>query len=222
MSRGDERPLVHAIASVVLRYPETDAMRGRADLVALAGASPAGPAGDALRPFLAWWAAEDPTALQAAYVETFDLHRRCSLYLSYYLYGDRRQRGQEFVRLKRLYEAAGLRLAGRELPDYLPLLLEFAALEPVTGAAILSDFRVALELLRAALADADSPWSAVVETVCAGLPALDDAGRAVVRRLAAEGPPVEQVGLEPYGPPEAMPAPAPAGNPGRTPGAGVR
>ncbi len=214
MSRRDETALLHAIASVALRYPETDSMAGRADLVALAGSLPAGRTTAGVRAFLSWWASQEPIALQEAYVETFDVHRRCSLYLSYYLYGDRRQRGQEFVRLKRLYESAGFRLAGRELPDYLPLVLEFAALEPSTGAAVLAESQVGLELLRAALQVSRSPWAAVVDAVCEGLPELDDAGAALVRRLVAEGPPGEQVGLEPFGPPEAMPdavsGPAPA------------
>ncbi len=143
--------------------------------------------------------------LQREYVETFDLHKRCCLYLSYYLYGDRRQRGQEFVRLKRVVEAAGYRFAGRELPDYLPLLLEFAAREPATGSALLAEHRVGLELLRAALHDAGSPYADVVDAICLSLPPLDAAGREVVQRLAAEGPPTETVGLEPYGPPEVMP-----------------
>ena len=205
MSHQDDASLLHAIASVALRYPETRSMAERGELVSLAESLPPGRATDDLRSFLAWWASQEPVALQRAYVETFDLHRRCSLYLSYYLYGDRRQRGQEFVRLKRLYESAGFRLAGRELPDYLPLVLEFAALEPSTGAAVLAQSRVGLELLRGALHAADSPWAAVVDAVTATLPTLDRAGMALVRRLAAEGPPGEQVGLEPYGPPEAMP-----------------
>ena len=61
---------------------------------------------------------------------TFDFDRRASLHLTYHTYGDRRQRGLELVRLKRRYAEAGLPLEGGELPDYLPVLLEFAALVP--------------------------------------------------------------------------------------------
>jgi nitrate reductase delta subunit len=127
------------------------------------------------------------------------------VYLTYYLYGDRRQRGQEFVRLNRLFESAGHRLAGRELPDYLPIILEVAALEPAAGSAVLWEQRVGLELLQAALHDAASPYADVVDALCFEVPALDEAGRELVRRLAAEGPPGEQVGLEPFAPPEVMP-----------------
>ena len=197
--------LLHAIVAVVLRYPEEDVVRRRGELADLAGTLARRPSTAALRRLLGWWTGVAPRALQEAYVETFDLHKRCSLYLTYYLYGDRRQRGQEFVRLKRLYEAAGRFLVGRELPDFLPLMLEFAALEPAPGAAILWDSRVGLELLQGALHAAASPWADALDAICLELPALDDAGRELARRLAAEGPPGEQVGLDPYGPPEAMP-----------------
>ena len=51
-----------------------------------------------------------------------------SLHLTYHTHGDRRQRGLELVRLKRRYAEAGLPFEGGELPDYLPVLLEFASL----------------------------------------------------------------------------------------------
>lgn len=208
-----EGALVYAIASVALRYPSSgrsdrEEVAGRQELAELARSLEPSRENDALQGFLAWWASADQLSLEQGYVETFDLHKRSGLYLSYYLHGDRRQRGQEFVRLKRLYESAGLRLAGRELPDHLPLMLEFAALEPEVGTNILAAWQVALELLRAALDEAGSPWRAVVDAVRACLPRLDEQGLALARRLAEEGPPEEQVGLEPYGPLEAMPEPA--------------
>ena len=46
--------------------------------------------------------------LAQAYVETFDLRRRTSLYLTYYLHGDTRKRGMALLHLRRLYRAAGL------------------------------------------------------------------------------------------------------------------
>ena len=61
----------------------------------------------------------DPTALAARYVETFDLRRRASLYLTYYAHGDTRERGMALLRLKKLYRAAGLPMDSAELPDHL-------------------------------------------------------------------------------------------------------
>lgn len=140
--------------------------------------------------------------LRRAYVETFDFDRRCGLHLTYHTHGDRRQRGLELVRLKRRYAEAGLPFADSELPDYLPVLLEFAALRPEQGTALLASFRAPLELVRAALHDRRSPYAGALDALCEALPRptarqLDEA-----RRLAEEGPPAELVGLEPFGAPE--------------------
>jgi nitrate reductase delta subunit len=147
--------------------------------------------------------------LEREYVETFDTRRRCTLNVSYYVYGDTRRRGVALLRLKRLYAAAGLVLDSGELPDHLPVLLEFAAFAPADyGARLLAEQRIGIELLRQALASAESPYALVLDAVCRALPRLGVRESGAVRRLAAEGPPDESVGLEPFAPPEVMPGEA--------------
>lgn len=143
---------------------------------------------------------------QEEYVRAFDFDRRASLHLTYHTFGDRRQRGLELVKLKRRYAEAGLELTEAELPDYLPVMLEFAALAPDAGLAVLARNREALELVRASLHADGSPWAPLLDATCAALPPLTSFQSARVRRLAAEGPPYEEVGLEPFAPPEVMPA----------------
>jgi nitrate reductase delta subunit len=93
-----------------------------------------------------------------------------------------------------------------ELPDHLTVVLAFAALAPPGhGEALLAQHRPAIELLRLSLHDLDSPYAHVLDAVAACLPPLSVKDRGEVARLAREGPPEEAVGLEPYGPPEAMP-----------------
>ena len=139
---------------------------------------------------------EDDRVLQAEYVETFDFDRRASLHLTYHVHGDRRQRGIELIRLKRRYAAAGVELVDRELPDYLPVMLEFAAIAPVEGRALLAEHRPALELVRARLHERGSRWAPVLDEVVEALPPLTRAQAHRARRLAEEGPPSELVGLE--------------------------
>ncbi len=136
---------------------------------------------------------------QAEYCRTFDFDRRATLHLTYHTFGDRRQRGLELVKLKRRYAEAGLELDSAELPDYLPVMLEFAALEPEAGEALLNDHRPALELVRARLHDRESPYAAVLDRLVAALPRATRAQLACARRAAEEGPPTELVGLEPFG-----------------------
>jgi nitrate reductase molybdenum cofactor assembly chaperone NarJ/NarW len=190
-----------ALLSFLLRYPDDAVAGARGELAAEVAALPDGPVRAALERFLAAWSA-DP----AGYVETFDLRRRASLHLTYYAHGDTRERGMAMLRLKKLYRAAGLPLATAELPDHLPIMLAFAALAPPGhGEALLAEHRPAVELLRLSLHDLGSPYAHVLDAIAELLPPLTVTERSEVARLAREGPPEESVGLEPYGPPEAMP-----------------
>ncbi|HYF72026.1 MAG TPA: nitrate reductase molybdenum cofactor assembly chaperone [Nocardioides sp.] len=140
--------------------------------------------------------------LQADYVETFDTRRRCTLFLTYFLHGDTRQRGMALLRFKQTYLAAGLELDETELPDHLAVVLEFAATADLeAGRRLLLDHRAGLELLRLSLTDLASPYADLVTAVCAGLPPVSGDDLEAVARLAAAGPPEEEVGLTPYGAP---------------------
>jgi nitrate reductase delta subunit len=203
--RAVTAPPPWALLSFLLRYPDTAVAGARDDLAAEVADLPDGAVREALSDFLTSWKG-DATALSAQYVETFDLRRRASLYLTYYAHGDTRERGMALVRLKKLYRTAGLPMDSDELPDHLAVMLAFAALAPEgRGEALLAEHRPALELLRLSLHDLESPYAHVLDAIVACLPALTVTERSEVARLVREGPPEEAVGLEPYGPPEAMP-----------------
>lgn len=140
--------------------------------------------------------------LQADYVETFDTRRRCTLFLTYFLHGDTRKRGMALLRFKQTYLAAGLELHDTELPDHLAVVLEFAATADLEeGRKLLLDHRAGLELLRLSLTDLGSPYADLVTAVCAGLPPVSGDDLELVAKLAAAGPPDEEVGMTPYGAP---------------------
>ena len=203
--RADPPPMPWALLSFLLRYPDARVAGARDEIAGEVSVLPEGPVRAALERFLAGWTG-DRTALAARYVETFDLRRRASLHLTYYAHGDTRERGMALLRLKKLYRAAGLPMESSELPDHLTVMLAFAALAaPAQGEALLAEHRPAIELLRLSLHDLQSPYAHVLDAIAAGLPALTVTERGEVARLAREGPPDEAVGLEPYGPPEAMP-----------------
>lgn len=138
--------------------------------------------------------------LERAYVETFDLSRKHALYLSYWTDGDTRRRGEVLGRFKQAFRDSGLMVTpGGELPDYLPMVLEFAALaDPVHGRELLIEFRPSLEMLRLALEEHGSSYAPVVSAVCSTLPGASPADRQAVMAMAGVGPPAESVGLEPY------------------------
>jgi len=191
--------------SLLLGYPD-DQLIGQLDLVRRVAAGLDEPIGAPLQRFLSHAAQTPPSRLAADYVATFDHRKRCCLYLTYYAHGDTRKRGMALLTLKQAYTAAGLTLSDDELPDHLAVVLEFAAAHPDLGHRMLVEHRADIELLRLALRDADSPWAWVLDSVSATLPALHGDQRDAVMRLAAQGPPEEQVGLAPFAPPEYMPS----------------
>ncbi len=190
-------------ASLALGYPDVAWWDTLPLLTAAAGALSAA-SGTAMRRFLATAAGQDPTRLQQAYVDTFDLRRRCCLYLTYYSCGDTRKRGMAMLQFTAAYRTAGFELAASELPDHLAVLCEFTAAAPTPGQTLFRRHRAGLELLRTALDEAQSPWLDVVDAIRAALPeaAPRDLQRAL--ELARSGPPAEEVGLEPFAPPEYM------------------
>jgi nitrate reductase delta subunit len=140
-------------------------------------------------------------AAQKAYVGAFDFNRRASLHLTYMYQGDRRQRGVALLKLRRLYARLGLDPLADELPDFLPLMLELAdMLAPAEAVELLGEYRAAIELIDAALRDQRSPYRHLLAALRSELGAANeqDIGQAI--QLASDGPPSEQVGLEPFGP----------------------
>jgi nitrate reductase delta subunit len=190
--------------SLLLGYPD-QALLDRAGLLAEVSATLPEAIGAPLGRFLDHVGRTPAMRLAADYVATFDHRKRCCLYLTYYACGDTRKRGMALLELKQTYAAAGLRLTDDELPDHLSVVLEYAAAEPGHGRTLLVEHRAGVELLRLALRDADSPWADVLDSVSATLPPLVGDQRQAVARLAAQGPPAEQVGLAPFAPPEYMP-----------------
>jgi nitrate reductase molybdenum cofactor assembly chaperone NarJ/NarW len=191
------RAVAARAASLLLRYPDDDVLAAVPVIrAALTGLPPA--VAEPLGQVCAHRADTDPTVLAADYVQVFDFRRRCCLHLTYYTAGDTRRRGEALVGFAAAYKAAGLRVFDGELPDYLPAVLDLAALHD-GGWALLRDNRVGLDLLTEALGRDTSIYRLVVEAVRAMLPAARPGDLAAAARLARSGPPVEQVGLEPFG-----------------------
>jgi nitrate reductase delta subunit len=189
------------LVSVLLQYPTAAMFAGIDTLTDAARSASPRRAREHLGAFLSWFAGTPQQQVAAHYVETFDLRRRCALYLTYYRYGDTRNRGMALVEFKTAYRTAGFTPCEDELPDYLPMVLDFAALCD-RGRRLLHGHRTDLELLRRALQDTGSPYAELLSAVCAQLPSL---GHRELRQVLAaweSGPPTEQVGLEPFAPPE--------------------
>jgi|APFre7841882630_1041343.scaffolds.fasta_scaffold12607_2 nitrate reductase delta subunit len=124
------------IFSALLSYPEREMqgaiqeMRAALDREGLC----VGAERQALEGFLDELAASDLYDLQERYVLLFDRARALSLHIFEHIHGESRDRGQAMIDLKSLYEKAGMSMAADELPDFLPLFLEFCSTRPLPSA----------------------------------------------------------------------------------------
>ena len=106
------------------------------------------------------------TALQAEYVQTFDLTPEHALHLTHHLFGDDKNRGPALIDLTEFYKEFGLELASNELPDYLPLVLEFSAqLQFAEAQMFLAQWVKVIRQLADNLAEANSPYAPLVRLV---------------------------------------------------------
>lgn len=199
-----QRALTHMAAAVLLDYPSEANLAKYPAVEAELAALPK-PIGDRFATFLGHARHVGDEALAEQYVVTFDLKRKCSLYLSYFLTGDTRKRGTALLTFLEAYRVAGYELAAEELPDYLPVVLEFSALgDAEVAGVLLASHREGLEVLREALSHLRSPWAGVVEAVTLTLPHVDEATRRRTLDLIAGGPPTEMVGVDAFGPHEPL------------------
>jgi nitrate reductase molybdenum cofactor assembly chaperone NarJ/NarW len=203
---GRHRPdprVVYQVVSWCLDYP-TPGLVERLPLLRAAVTEQSGSRGDdSLRRLFDHLGTTPLETLQREYVEVFDLSRHHALYLSYWTDGDTRRRGEVLARFKKAYRASGFMVDTHgELPDYLPMVLEFAACVDLSaGRDLLQTYRPSLELLRIALSGRQSPYAAALVAVCTTLPGGSPSSRAAVQAMVdAASPPLETVGLDPYDP----------------------
>ncbi|MFZ2624090.1 MAG: nitrate reductase molybdenum cofactor assembly chaperone [Propionibacterium sp.] len=135
-------------------------------------------------------------ALQEHYVRTFDQRRKCALWLTYYTHGDTRARGQAILAFREVMLRAGFEMAREELPDHLPVVLEFCALaDSDDGERLLEANRECLEVVRTALHSGDSPYAHLLDALLMTLPEPDERTLAAYRSMINQGPPTEMVGI---------------------------
>ncbi|TFC25686.1 nitrate reductase molybdenum cofactor assembly chaperone [Cryobacterium sp. TMT2-18-3] len=194
LSAEDGR-MAHMAASILLDYPNQE-RRARFGAVATSVTLLPDPLRHAFEAFLTKADAMTQQELEIHFTATFDLKRKCCPYLSYYAAGDTRRRGMALVRFVEAYRAAGWEVAADELPDYLPMVLEFSARsDSPIAQELLAAHRDGIEVLRMALEAVPSPYAHIVEAVSLSLPKIDEETRQRYLNLVNEGPPTETVGM---------------------------
>jgi len=123
---------------------------------------------------------------QEDYIATFDRGRHTSLLLFEHVHGESRDRGQAMVELINIYQENGYELSVRELPDFIPLFLEFlSCCEPAMACDWLDEINHILALLEERLSQRDSPY-AVLFTVLLSLVSPVQDRSDIAKQVAAE------------------------------------
>ena len=169
--------------SLLLSYPTRDLQRAMPEIGGVLAAETrlTAVARRDLRPLVEALAAGDIYELEEQYVMLFDRSRTLSLNLFEHVHGESRDRGGAMVALLETYRDAGFEPVTSELPDHLPVLLEFLSARPfVETQETLADAAHILEALNARLVRRESPYAAVFASL------LQLAGVAPDRAAVAE------------------------------------
>ncbi|NOZ55013.1 MAG: nitrate reductase molybdenum cofactor assembly chaperone [Gammaproteobacteria bacterium] len=155
---------IYKILSALLEYPEQALLEALPEIKAVLDEMPlATEHRVALDAFLIRMQSVAFSKLQEEYVQTFDLVPEHSLHLTHHLFGDDRGRGPALIDLAEYYKEYGLQAGQQELPDYLPMMLEFSAeLEETEAHIFMSQTVKVLQQLAVNLEKADSPYAPLV------------------------------------------------------------
>ena len=162
MTRISDRTL--KALSLMLCYPTRELQQAMPEVAAVLAAETrlTAAARRALRPLCDELATSDIYDLEERYVMLFDRSRTLSLNLFEHVHGESRDRGGAMVSLLETYREAGFEPATTELPDHLPVLLEYLATQPASEAReILADAAHIFEALSARLSRRDSGYAAI-------------------------------------------------------------
>ncbi|EOA03877.1 respiratory nitrate reductase [Herbaspirillum frisingense GSF30] len=153
---------IYRVVSALMSYPQPELIAALPEIEqALQGEAALADALPALQPLLHHLQSVPLLTLQENYVDTFDRSAALSLHLFEHIHGESRDRGQAMVDLLEEYRSQGLEPATSELPDYVPLFLEFLSLLSQDRAALLLGEAIhVLAAIGQRLQRRDSPYAA--------------------------------------------------------------
>ncbi|MEX2517618.1 MAG: nitrate reductase molybdenum cofactor assembly chaperone [Gammaproteobacteria bacterium] len=173
---------------LLLHYPEVEVIEHTDELAAVLDATP-GFTPDTRQKIIAFMRqrhSRDLLNIQGEYVALFDRGRSLSLHLFEHVHGESRDRGQAMVDLLETYRQQGLDISANELPDYLPIFLEFCSILPESEASNwLQEIEHLLQLLHSRLETRENPYSILFKALLE-IGGLDGADAAMYYRIENE------------------------------------
>lgn len=159
----EKNQLIFKLSSIMLRYPDKAWVENEEILELISTFEDE----EIKESLLSFWSYVRETSWQELaenYVRWFDLAESTTMYLTYGIFGDNQERGPALVQLKMEYAKAGFYIKDDELPDYLPLILEFASVaEPKFVKKVLAIHRKAIGTLQRELKKEQNPYHHLVD-----------------------------------------------------------
>jgi len=161
---------VYKLLALFLEYPTKELVRHWNEIDQLISDLPQLASEDKkiLKGFSQWASALSLTRLQAEYVDQFDMTAENSLYLTYHLFDEQdRDRGPALIELAELYKSTGFEISDGELPDYLPLILEYVSTMDDLQSALtfLQQTAQAVDIIASNLEKNESPYAPLVRMI---------------------------------------------------------
>lgn len=161
---------IYKVLAVLLEYPRKELVEHWDEMRQLVSELPSLPDEDKskLTDFITWASALSLTKFQAKYVDSFDMTAENSLYLTYHLFDEQdRDRGPALIELTELYKSTGFEISDGELPDYLPLILEYVSTmdDENSARAFLQQTAQAADIIASNLEKNASPYAPLVRIV---------------------------------------------------------
>ncbi len=159
---------VFNVLSRLLDYPDNELMENLDAVIDYVKASTSIDVSekDTIVEFIAWMRVHTPTGMQQTYVETFDMVPEHDLHLTHHIFGDDKGRGPALIDLSEHFKGEGLEARDGEIPDFLPLILEYVStLDDMSSRVFLGDAKKIIKIIADNLEDAKSPYSKLVKIV---------------------------------------------------------
>jgi len=160
--------IIYTLLSRLLDYPDQELLDNLPLLHQLLDDDAAIDANEryVINQFLDHLASQGLMSTQQAYVQTFDMVPEHSLHLTHHLFGDDKGRGPALVDLGEHYKSMGMTVNKGEIPDYLPLILEYVGtLDDIGARLFLADAGKVLTVLAANLEKTGSPYAPLVRLI---------------------------------------------------------
>ena len=159
---------VFAVLSKLIDYPDNELIENLDSVIEYIKDSSeiATDEKEILMEFVSWMRSHTSIKLQETYVETFDMVPEHDLHLTHHIFGDDRERGPALIDLSEHLKNEGLEVKEGEIPDFLPLLLEYAStLDDIKSRAFLGDAKKIIKIIADNLDKAKSPYSKLIRIV---------------------------------------------------------